>query len=113
MFIVERRADSIVTTIAVYATKVLPSDFNDLWSIAYDDVEQRLYIATYDWTASLSVPVSSIHETRERTESATSLPVGLYDLFGRYVAQDEHLITSSGLYLRVDGDRVQRVLVVR
>lgn len=111
--IIEYRADSVVKTIAVYDSTVFSTTDNELRAVAFNDLDQRLYIATRNWTASMSAIVSSVREARPPLHTADSIPFGIYDLFGRYVGSHDHLINASGLYLRVDADGVQRIMITR
>jgi hypothetical protein len=111
--IIEYRADSVVRTIAVYDSSVFSTTDNELRAVAFNDLDQRLYIATRNWTASMSATVSSVRDAHPPLHTADSIPFGVYDLFGRYVGLYDHLINTSGLYLRVDADGVQRVLITR
>jgi hypothetical protein len=111
--VVERWQDDNVTPIMVI-NAATAGDVNLLEDVAFDDEEQRLYIATTLWTASLVWPVSGVlvgHE--EPSMPAPSLPLGYYDLFGRFVADDERDVAVSGLYLHVTADGVRRVVVTR
>jgi hypothetical protein len=41
------------------------------------------------------------------------MPLGFYDLFGRFVAERDEDLRTSGLYLQVTASGVMRVVVSR
>lgn len=111
--IIERRRDDAITNVLVYDVNALPSLIGDLRNAAFDDTEQRLYLSTTDWTVSLSTVISSVNEHTETTRPFPSHLFGVYDLFGRFVANDEGGIQTTGMYLRVDADGAKKVMIIR
>ncbi len=111
--VIEVRANNLTTVMAVYSLDDLPGPTMELRDVAYDDTEQRLYITTNSWTASIPIVTSSVHTYNQQAMPSTLFPHGLYDVFGRYVAQDEQSIASAGLYFRVDSSGVTRLIIAR
>lgn len=111
--IIERRRDDTITNIMVYDDNALPSVIPELRNAAFDDIEQRLYLSSNDWTVSLSAVISSVTESTEPSRPFPTHLFGVYDLFGRYVANDEGGIQTTGMYLRVDADGAKKVMIIR
>lgn len=98
---------------AVYSLDDLPGPTMELRDVAYDDTEQRLYITTNSWTASIPIVTSSVHIYNQHEITSTLLPYGLYDVLGGCVAQDEQSLALTGLYFRVDSNGVTRLIIAR
>lgn len=82
--------------------------------IAFDDNERRLYITTNYYTASILLDgISSVEQDPRTSPLEVGIPLGIYDLFGRRVADDESEVETSGLYLHVQQHGVRKIIVQR
>ena len=74
---------------------------SDIQDIAFNDVDQRLYIATSNWVRSVGLSVVSVHEDPVFNPQLGSQPHGVYDLLGRYICDTADEVSRPGLYIVV------------
>ncbi|MBS1560232.1 MAG: hypothetical protein JSS89_01370 [Bacteroidetes bacterium] len=87
---------------------------NPIRDIAFDDNEQRLFVTTTYYTASLDMSgLVSVAEPPIVKNEADQTSLGVYDLFGRRVAATEEEVGTSGLYLVVFDRGVRKILIQR
>lgn len=107
--IIDRQDRAGRTVIAALPDSIFDRRQNDLVAAAFDDQEQRLYIATDHWVGSLGINTVSVAETTSFENSPSSLiPHGWYDLFGRYVGSDLSAVSAAGLYILVSERGVEK-----
>ncbi|MBK7578391.1 MAG: hypothetical protein IPI24_13345 [Ignavibacteria bacterium] len=107
--IIERRIDTVVTVVTILDVSKIVNIPWYLGEIAYDEVEQRLYIGAIDWTGSIQLPTTSVDESDSsllRGNHITMRP-GYYDLMGRFVAEHQEDVPASGVYFLVDKQSVK------
>ena len=113
--IIERRIDTVVTVVAILDVSKIVNYTWYLGEIAYDDVEQRLYIGAIDWTGSIQLPTTSVAESDNplQVNSRSIMRPGYYDLMGRFVAEHQEDVPASGVYFLVDKQSVKGVMLSR
>ena len=73
---------------------------SDILAVAYDDIEQRLHVATQYWIRSVGLQIVGVAEDRDEW-SAPYRVTGVYDLLGRYVGAIPEEITNAGAFIVV------------
>lgn len=109
--VIDRQIGSERTVIAALPDSIYDSRQNDLTAVAYDDNEQRLYIATNHWVGSLSVNAVSVRDDVANPEwTIDNHRLGWYDLFGRYLGVELPNDAVSGLYIEVSERGIKKHL---
>ncbi|MBP6510999.1 MAG: hypothetical protein KA339_10595, partial [Candidatus Kapabacteria bacterium] len=111
--IIELRIDTVLTTVANLDVSNIVNSIWILGDIAYDEEEQRLYIGAIDWTGSIQLPTTSVDDSDSSLLRGNHIKMrpGYYDLMGRFVAEHQEDVPSSGVYFLVDKQSVKGVML--
>lgn len=109
--VIDKQVDGMRIVVAALPHEIFDTRLNSLNALAYDDNEHRLYIATKHWVGSLAMDPVSVREENHGIHPQPRMPMGTYDIFGRYLGRDLPANAATGCYIVVDDKGEARLVV--